>query len=139
MTLSQPRRNFRRGCTRPPKRFSIAQPMPEGIVTQNIFVRRGLGRGPQQAEKYTRSASAVRVFFVFVGTQALLAPLLGAYSRWLVYNLSAIRRDICFILGYLFSNSILSINFSLKTGLPPSLTETAQPAIRFASACSLLF
>ena len=31
----------------------------KGIVTQNIFVRRGLGREPQQAEKYTRSAAAV--------------------------------------------------------------------------------
>ena len=61
--------------------------MPEGIVTQNIFVRRGLGREPQQAEKYTRSAAAVRVIFrvcgnkgiactvAFVYTQALLAPL----------------------------------------------------------------
>ena len=59
-----------------------------GIVTQNIFVRRGLGREPQQAEKHTRSASAVRVIFrvcgnkgiactvAFVYTQALLAPLL---------------------------------------------------------------
>ena len=59
----------------------------EGIVTQNIFVRLGLGREPQQAEKYTRSASAVRVIFrvcgykgiactgAFVYTQALLAPL----------------------------------------------------------------
>ena len=56
-------------------------------VTQNIFVRRGLGREPQQAEKYTRSATAVRVIFrvcgnkgiactvAFVYTQALLAPL----------------------------------------------------------------
>jgi len=60
--------------------------MPEGIVTQNIFVRRGLGWEPQQAEKYTRSATAVRVIFrvcgnkgiactvAFVYTQALLAP-----------------------------------------------------------------
>ena len=59
---------------------------PERTVSQNIYVRQGLGREPQQAEKYTRSASAVRVIFrvcgnkgiactvAFVYTQALLAP-----------------------------------------------------------------
>ena len=59
---------------------------PERIVTQNILVRQGLGREPQQAEKYTRSAAAFRVIFrvcgnkgiactvAFVYTQALLAP-----------------------------------------------------------------
>ena len=39
----------------------------EGIVTQNILVRRGLGREPQQAEKHTRSATAVRVIFRVCG------------------------------------------------------------------------
>jgi len=52
----------------------------------SLPVRRGLERESQQAEKYTRSATAVRVIFrvcgnkgiactvAFVYTQALLAP-----------------------------------------------------------------
>ena len=40
---------------------------PEGIVTQNILVRRGLGREPQQAGKDTRSATADRVIFRVCG------------------------------------------------------------------------
>ena len=60
--------------------------MPEGIVTQNILVRRGLGREPQQAENHQPPEwEKLMVFRVcgnkgiactvaFVYTQALLAP-----------------------------------------------------------------
>ena len=43
---------------------------------QNTLCSPGIGAEPQQARKNTRSASAVRVFFVFVGTHALLANIL---------------------------------------------------------------
>ena len=64
------------------KRFSIER-VTKRIVIQNIFVRRGLGREPQQAEKYTRAVVRFMWFFVFVGTQALLAPLRKTVFPWM--------------------------------------------------------
>ena len=57
--------------------------MPEVIVTQNIFVRRGLGREPQQAEKHTRSALAVRVLFRVCGYKGIACTVTKAVFPWM--------------------------------------------------------
>lgn len=43
---------------------------PAGSVTQNIFVRRGLGREPQQAKKHPPPAGGSGWFFLFMWYQA---------------------------------------------------------------------
>ena len=46
-------------------------------VTQNFFIRQGLGREPQQAEKYTRSAIAARVIFRVCGNKGITGIVIG--------------------------------------------------------------
>jgi len=93
-----------------------------------------LGRESQQAEKYTRSASAVRVIFrvcghkgiactvAFVYTQALLAPLLtvfiNTFSGYISFNLFLPERKSQTIftleLLLLYKNSFHQLSVSPK-------------------------
>ena len=47
----------------------------KGCVSEHILCSPGIGAEPQQARKIPGPPTAVRVFFVFVGTKTLLASL----------------------------------------------------------------